>query len=132
MNLVVAPLCVLGSLSIRQVDNEGDALVSGSIENGGANQDGHSGSVFLEELFLVWLYCPSCLYNFQGLIVAVTPLGRRQVPPAHATKTQIFATTFHHLEKGFIGLKNHTFEIPDEDTHNVGVDQTPDLRFAFF
>ena len=25
-----------------------------------------------------------------------------------------------------------TFEIPDEDSHNVGVDQAPDLRFAFF
>ena len=24
MDLVVAPLCILGSLSIRQVDNEGD------------------------------------------------------------------------------------------------------------
>ena len=27
MNLVVAPLCVLGSLSIRQVDDEGDDAV---------------------------------------------------------------------------------------------------------
>jgi hypothetical protein len=36
----------------------------------------------------------------------------------------------HDVEKGFIGLQNPAVEIPDEDADDVGVDQTPNLRFA--
>jgi hypothetical protein len=34
------------------------------------------------------------------------------------------------VEKRFIGFDNLTFQVPDEDPDNIGVDQAPDLRFA--
>ena len=37
----------------------------------------------------------------------------------------------HHAEKRVIGLDNAAFELPDEDADDVGVDQAPNLRFAF-
>ena len=49
-----------------------------------------------------------------------------------ATRDEIFTAVSHHVEKRFIGLDNLTFEIPDKDSDNVGVDQAPNLRFAFF
>src|SRR6266851_6881763 len=36
----------------------------------------------------------------------------------------------HHTEKRVVGLENPTFEVPEEDPDDVGVDQTPDLGFA--
>ena len=50
----------------------------------------------------------------------------------HTTREEIFTAVFEQVEKRFIGLKNFTLEIPDEDTHDVGVDQAPDLGFALF
>ena len=67
-----------------------------------------------------------------GPFVPVLPFCRRQIPPAHATREEIFTAVLHHVEKRFIGLNNLTFEVPDEDPDNVGVDQAPDLGFALF
>src|ERR1700751_6257649 len=36
------------------------------------------------------------------------------------------------MEKRFGGLENLTLEIPDVDSHNVGVDQASNFGFAFF
>jgi hypothetical protein len=35
-----------------------------------------------------------------------------------------------HVQERFVGLDDSAFEIPDADSQNVGVNQTPDLRFA--
>ena len=36
----------------------------------------------------------------------------------------------YEMKKRVIGLKNPTFQARKENTDDVGVDQTPDLRFA--
>jgi hypothetical protein len=36
------------------------------------------------------------------------------------------------VEKRFVGFDDLAFEIPEEDPDNVGVDEPPDLRLAFF
>ena len=63
--------------------------------------------------------------------MSLAPFRRRQVRPAHATRDEILTIVSHHAEKRVIGLDDLPFEIPDEDPDDVGVDQAPDLRFAF-
>ena len=58
-----------------------------------------------------------------------TPFGWRQVRPADATGGEIFTVVLHHAEKCIIGSGDRTFEIPHDNSHNIGLDQTPDLRF---
>jgi hypothetical protein len=64
-------------------------------------------------------------------VIPVAPVGRRQVRPSYAARNQVFAIVVQHAKKFVIGLKNATFEIPDENSDDVGVDQAPDFRFAF-
>src|SRR5260370_13660931 len=61
----------------------------------------------------------------------VAPFWRSQVLPVQAARDEIFTAVVHHLEKRFIGLNNLAFQVPDEDPHNDGIDETPNLRFAF-
>ncbi|MGA7263176.1 MAG: hypothetical protein WCA23_11740 [Stellaceae bacterium] len=49
-----------------------------------------------------------------------------------ATRGEILSVVSHHAEKRVIRVKNATFEIPDDDPDDVGVDQAPDLLFALF
>src|ERR1700681_3960465 len=37
----------------------------------------------------------------------------------------------YELKKRVIGLKNPTFQARNEDSNDVGIDQAPNLRFAF-
>ena len=62
----------------------------------------------------------------------IAPFRRRQVRPADATRDEIFTVVSHHLEERVIGLDDPIFAIEDEDADDVGVDQTPDLRFPLF
>ena len=58
-----------------------------------------------------------------------TPFGWCQVRPAYATGGEIFTVVLHHAEKCFVGSGDCTFEIPHDNSHNIGLDQTPDLGF---
>lgn len=49
-----------------------------------------------------------------------------------ATRGEILSVVSHDAEKRVIRLKNATFEIPDDDPDDVGVDQASDLRLALF
>ena len=41
----------------------------------------------------------------------------------------MFTAVCYHLEKCFVGLKDLTFDVKDDDSDNVGADQAPDLGF---
>jgi hypothetical protein len=62
------------------------------------------------------------------LFVVATPFGRRQVRPADATGGQIFTAVLHRVEKCVVGAGNGPLEIPHDNAHDIGVDQTPDFR----
>jgi hypothetical protein len=36
------------------------------------------------------------------------------------------------VEKRVVGLKNPAFELPNEDSDDVGIDEAPDLGFTAF
>ena len=56
--------------------------------------------------------------------------GGVSVCPVQATRGEILPVVSHHAEKLVIGLKNATFDFPDDDPDDVGVDQAPDLLVA--
>src|SRR5262249_42173448 len=68
---------------------------------------------------------------FSGPCEAVAPVRWLQVPQAYATRNEIRTVVSHHAEKRVIGLDNPLSELPGEDPDDVGVNQAPDLRFAF-
>ena len=109
MNLVVATLCGLGSLSIRQVDNEGDGGAS-FIECCASNQHGHATAVLPEVLLLVWLSGSDPRQFNHSLRVSVTPFRRRQLRPAQSTRLDICLLVSDDLEKRLIRLQNLTIE----------------------
>src|ERR1700756_1894563 len=59
--------------------------------------------------------------------MALAPFGRRQIGPAYSARDEILAAVLQHPQKRFVGIDDCTFEVPDEDSQNVGVDQAPDL-----
>src|SRR5262245_31391989 len=63
---------------------------------------------------------------------ALAPFWRGQSGPAQAAQNQVLTVMPDDTEKRVIGLKNSTFEIGNEDSNDVGVDQTPNLSFAIF
>ena len=135
LHLAVAPLALacfcFRPLALGQIEHEGDTLVPAFFEGRRAEQHGHTAAVLPEVLLLERLQAPALLVLFHQPRVAVAPFRRRQICPAYATGDEILAVVSHHTEKRVIGLENLTFEIPNEDPDDVGVDQAPDLRFAF-
>ena len=63
--------------------------------------------------------------------MTLTPFRRRQVRPAQAARDEILTIVPHHAEKRIIGLDDLPFGLPEEDPDDVGVNQSPDLGFAF-
>jgi hypothetical protein len=59
------------------------------------------------------------------------PFRRRQVRPAQPTGNEILTILPHHAKKRVVGLEDLSFGFPDEDPDDIGVNQSPDLGFAF-
>src|SRR3954453_4184118 len=102
------------------------------LEQRGTSENGQAAAIFPEKLLLVWLNSPGCLQFCQGAFVALAPFRRRQIGPAHSARDEIVTAVLQHAQKRFVGFDDRTFEVPDEDPQNVGVDQAPDLSFAIF
>src|SRR5215813_8187693 len=66
------------------------------------------------------------------MFVALAPFWRGQPGPAHAARNQVLTVIPYDTEKCVIGLKYSTFDVANEDSDDVGVDQTPNLSFAIF
>ena len=69
---------------------------------------------------------------FDPLSVALAPVPGGQILPVDAGRREVLTVKSHDSEKGLIGLKNPTIEVPDEYADDVGVDQAPDLPFTIF
>ena len=48
-----------------------------------------------------------------------------------AARYEIFAAVSDHIEKSFVRIDDPTLKIPNVDSDDIGVDQSPDLGFAF-
>jgi hypothetical protein len=102
------------------------------VERGRADQHGHPTAVLAEVFLLRRWQAPGCLQPFDGPRIEIAPFRRGQVRPAHATGDEILTVVAHHAKKGVIGLDDPTFEFPEVDADDVGVDQTSDLGLALF
>src|ERR1700688_2852179 len=121
---------ILRALALRQIEHEGDALVAALFKCCPTNQYGHTATVF-SGVFLFARREPAAAFLLLDPgVISVAPVGRRQVRPPYAASNQVIVIVVHHAEKFVVGFKNTTFEIPDENSDNVGIDQTPNLRFA--
>src|ERR1700722_3881927 len=120
----------LRPLLFTQIEHECDTLVPASLKQRGADQHRHAVATFPEKLLLVWLNSPGSLQVRHGAFVARAPFRRRQIRPAHSARDEIVAAVLQHAQKRFVGLDDRTFEVPEEDPQNVGVDQAPDLTLA--
>src|SRR5712691_7954857 len=121
---------VLRPLLFTQIKHECDTLVPTSLKQRGTDQHRHAVPILPEKLLLVWLNSSGSVQFCHGAFVALAPFGRRQIGPAHTTRDKIFTAVLHHAQKRFVGFDDRTFEAPDEDPQNVGVDQAPDLSSA--
>ena len=119
------------SLPLGQIDHERYAPIWSFIQRRSADQHRNSAAVSSEVLLLPWL-CGSGGHHFgYPPCGVVLPLLRCQVCPAHATRDEIFTIVLYQVEKRVIGLDDPTVDIPDKDADDVGLDQAPNLRFAF-
>src|SRR6266403_1372276 len=123
---------LFGALALGQVAHESDTLVSFFAERSQTDQHGHASPIFPKVLLLEWLDCPDPLQLCISPRVVLAPFRRRQVRSVQAARDKILSIVSPHAEKRVICLKNATFEIPDDDPDDVGVDQTPNLCFVLF
>ena len=86
---------------------------------------------FLKKLLLVSFGGSGRLQLCHCPFARVAPIGGRQRGPAYTTRNEIIAALPHHMEKGFVGLDNATFKVPNKNSNDVGIDQSPDLRLTF-
>src|SRR5262249_6267795 len=94
---------------------------------------GNTAAIFAEVLLLERLQAPSRLQLWDpSSYVEIEPFRRRQVRPAQATADEIFTIVAKHLKECIVGFRDLAFELPDEDADDVGIEQTSDLRVAFF
>ena len=101
-------------------------MVPGFLEGRHADEHGHAAAVFPEVLLLERLQSPAHFeLGHPASFVAITPFRGSQVRPVQATRDEILAVVSHHGEERVIRLENPTFELPDEDPDDVGVDQAP-------
>src|SRR5215471_20393281 len=63
---------------------------------------------------------------------ALAPFWRGQSGPAQAARNQVLTVICYDTEKRVIGLENSTFDLGNEDSDDVGVDQTSNLSFPIF
>src|SRR5262249_6347090 len=76
-----------------------------------------------------WLKSPGCAQFRYGTLVLLAQLGWRQIGPPQATGNDILTDVLQHMQKRIVSLNDSAFEIPNADSQNIGLDQTPDLRF---
>src|SRR6267142_3342620 len=84
--LAFASFC-LHPFALAQIKHEGDTLVTALFKCCPTNQHGHMGTVFPGVFLLEWLepaatFLPPDPHN----IIAVAPVGWRQVPPPYAAR----------------------------------------------
>ena len=136
---LACPQLLLGPLALGQVEHESDTLVPGFFEGRRSNQDGHATAVFAEVFLLVWRDGSGRCQLGQGALSSGAPFRRRQLGPVQATPGEILAVVSHHFKERIIRLSEAhfvrfvglPFDLELENPHDVGIDQTPDLRFAF-
>ena len=115
-------------LSLGQIDDESDKLVSAFFDGCGAKHDGHSAAVFPEVLLLDWRPLTSRLMLQEPLCVPLPPVRGRQSRPADAACLKIPAVVSHDAEEGVIGFKDLAVKVRDEDPDDVRIHQAADLR----
>src|SRR6202051_3618915 len=74
--------CLIDVLALRQIEYEGNALLSAVVERRRTDQNGHAGAVFAKVLFLTRLDGATRLQLFDGLFVGVAPIGRARLRPS--------------------------------------------------
>src|ERR1700741_5417306 len=105
----------LGPLALGQVEHESDPFVPAFFEGCRADQHGNTAAVFPEILLLDRPQSPAHLLLLYQSRIAIPPLWWCEIRPADAARYKLLMVVPHHMEKGFIGLQNPTFEIPNED-----------------
>ena len=96
-----------------------------------ADQHGNTAAVFPEVLLLERLRFPVIFSSAPHRSSRSRHSGGVSSVQRTRPDDEILAVVSHHAQKRVIGLNDPTFEIPDENPDDVGVDQAPDLRFAF-
>jgi len=94
------------------------------------DQYGHTATVFFVNSFSNGSNARYFLL-FDSCVIPVAPVGRPLGPPTLCGPKPGLRTVVHHAKKFVVGLKYATIEIPDENSHDIGIDQAPDFRFAF-
>src|SRR5271166_6299371 len=126
---------LLGPLARGQIEHEGNG-VGLVFEARRPDQYGHTAAVLPQILLLIWLDGSGHLQLSHSPCIAVTPFRRRQLCPPHTTRNDVFTVVSYHAQKRVIGLDNWPvdlpFDRPDEDSDDVGVDETTDFGFALF
>src|SRR5712671_489292 len=122
---------VFRPFALGQVEHEGDALVSAFVEGRSAEKHGHAAAVLPKVLLLERFVASGRPELYRSLFAGVVPFGGGQRSPAEATRNEIVAAVSHHVEKGFVGVENATFNIPHDYPDDVRVDQAADPGLPF-
>ena len=117
-------------LALGQIKDEANALICILFEHRPADQHGHAASVFTQILLLEWRERPDQLQLRDVACVEVAPFRRRQHRTLQASRGEILAVVPHDAQKRVIGLKYATFEVPDHDPDDIGIDEASDLPVA--
>ena len=128
--LLTLPQRLFRPLALGQIKDEANALICTLFEHRPADQHGHTASVFTQIFLLEWRERPDQLQLRDVTCVEVAPFRRRQHRTVQASRGEILAVVTHDTQKRVIGLKYATFEVPDHDPDDIGVDEASDLPVA--
>src|SRR5262245_57670721 len=121
---------LLGTLALAQINDKSDALVLFFADRCPTDKHRNAAAVLAEVLLLARLGASRSYYFRHTPCGIVAPFRRGQLTPAHAPGDEIFAIVLDDAQKRFVGFENSTFDIPDEDADDIGLEQAPDLCFA--
>src|SRR5690349_24800265 len=127
ISLLALPCCLFPFLAIGQIDHERCAILSTFIKGCGADQHWDAVPVLVEVLLLKGNRCPSLFQLGQAPGVGAVPFDRRQLHPAYSPSDEVSAVISYDAQKGLVGISDLAVLFPDENSDNIGVDETPYL-----
>ena len=130
---------LLAAFAFGQIEDKGNALLSGFVELSRTNQHRHAAPVLPDVFLFIWLKGTGQPHLGRRTLGAVLPFRCGEGSLGDGTVDKVFAVISHDPQERVIDvpkrnvlvLRRPANELPSEDADDVGIDQAPDPRLAF-
>src|SRR5262249_12265666 len=123
VTLLALARSLLSALAIGQIEHKGDTLIARPIEDRGPDKHRNAATTLAEIFLLEPRRDAGRLHFGEAFLVYRAPFFRGQLGPVQVSARDVLALVSYDLQEGVVALDNPAFQVPDDYTDNVGVDQ---------